>query len=262
MEQNTDASMEVHYHPHPPHKKKLKEYLFEFLMLLMAVIGGFFAENLHDNHVDREREKEYVERIIKNLELDTTDLHTFIDANNNEKEYLLQLAVLLKHYNDTGDSTSVSSIIIGGYRSIKSPLVFSSHEGVMIQLQNSGEFRTIIQDHAADSIASYQDIINDTKIANVSYNSEFEKLRDVLSQCFDISYVTNAIYFSQATFDPTDVSLPPQAVIGSLYGMRYFYNKLLQYEGLTDNYVTFTLEPQLKKAKDLIAYLKKTYDIK
>jgi hypothetical protein len=37
--------MEVHHHGHIHENKKWKEYLFEFLMIFLAVTLGFFVEN-------------------------------------------------------------------------------------------------------------------------------------------------------------------------------------------------------------------------
>ena len=37
-------TMEVHHHGHINEKKKWKEYLFQFLMLFLAVFCGFLAE--------------------------------------------------------------------------------------------------------------------------------------------------------------------------------------------------------------------------
>ena len=38
---NPAVEMEVHHHPHVHHSKKWKDYLFEFLMLFLAVTAGF-----------------------------------------------------------------------------------------------------------------------------------------------------------------------------------------------------------------------------
>ncbi|MGN6246796.1 MAG: hypothetical protein ACTHNG_00485 [Ginsengibacter sp.] len=58
--------MEVHHHPHVE-KKNFKEYFLEFLMIFLAVTLGFFAENIRENIVKREKEKHYIENIIADL---------------------------------------------------------------------------------------------------------------------------------------------------------------------------------------------------
>ena len=47
--------MEVHHHSH--HPKKWKEYITEFLMLFLAVTLGFFAENLRESYIHKEKGK-------------------------------------------------------------------------------------------------------------------------------------------------------------------------------------------------------------
>ena len=64
--------MEVHHHPDVHHKrKKFKEYFLEFLMIFLAVTIGFFAESLRERLVNNEKEKNYMESMIKDLKKDT-----------------------------------------------------------------------------------------------------------------------------------------------------------------------------------------------
>lgn len=54
------------------HKKKLKEFLFEGLMIFIAVTLGFFAENIRERISNNEKERHYIENLIKDLEKDST----------------------------------------------------------------------------------------------------------------------------------------------------------------------------------------------
>ena len=65
--------MEVHAHTNTP-LKKWTHYLWEFLMLFLAVFCGFFAENMRENVVDRHREKDYIISMIEDLKADTANL--------------------------------------------------------------------------------------------------------------------------------------------------------------------------------------------
>ncbi len=53
----TEENMEVHHHGHVHEKKKWKEYVFQFLMLFLAVFCGFLAENQREHVVENQREK-------------------------------------------------------------------------------------------------------------------------------------------------------------------------------------------------------------
>ena len=70
--------MEVHHpHHHSGHvKKKFQEYLSEFLMLFAAVTLGFFAENMREHYVEREREHQYMQSFYEDLKRDTTEIHS------------------------------------------------------------------------------------------------------------------------------------------------------------------------------------------
>ena len=61
-------NMEVHHHPDLHHEKKAwKEYILEGLMIFLAVFMGFIAESLREHIGDRDREKSYMESLVKDL---------------------------------------------------------------------------------------------------------------------------------------------------------------------------------------------------
>ncbi len=53
-------TMEVHHHPHIHSEKKWKEYLFQFLMLFLAVFCGFLAEYQLEHVIENNREKQFM----------------------------------------------------------------------------------------------------------------------------------------------------------------------------------------------------------
>lgn len=65
--------MEVHHHPEVE-KKGFKEYILEGLMIFLAVFMGFIAENIREKVTDHEREKQYMESLVKDLASDTASL--------------------------------------------------------------------------------------------------------------------------------------------------------------------------------------------
>ena len=66
--------MEVHHHPQLHHNSKpWKEYLLEYLMIVLAVITGFFAESLREHMSTKEKEKRYVNNYMEDLKKDTLE---------------------------------------------------------------------------------------------------------------------------------------------------------------------------------------------
>src|SRR5258705_13281892 len=68
--------MEVHAHSHTVPiaigRKKWTHYLWEFLMLFLAVFCGFLAENIREHRVEQLRAKEFARSLVQDLQNDTT----------------------------------------------------------------------------------------------------------------------------------------------------------------------------------------------
>jgi hypothetical protein len=89
--------MEVHHHSHPTHGKKTwKNYFWEFLMLFLAVFCGFLAEYQLEHVVEHNREKEYMQSLIEDLETDSAQLDTYIGWRRNVDQDFDSLITLLK----------------------------------------------------------------------------------------------------------------------------------------------------------------------
>ena len=58
--------MEVHAHTHTA-QKKWTHYLWEFLMLFLAVFCGFLAEYQLEHKIEKDRERQYVKALLSDL---------------------------------------------------------------------------------------------------------------------------------------------------------------------------------------------------
>ena len=73
--------MEVHHHAHtesPPAGragKKWTHYLWEFIMLFLAVFCGFLAENQREHYIEHQREKQYMRSLLEDLQTDTATIN-------------------------------------------------------------------------------------------------------------------------------------------------------------------------------------------
>ncbi|HWD89870.1 MAG TPA: hypothetical protein VG367_17180 [Mucilaginibacter sp.] len=69
--------MEVHHHPEVE-KKGLKEYILEGLMIFLAVLMGFIAENIREGITERRRAGEFAQSYYESIKKDTALLHAAI----------------------------------------------------------------------------------------------------------------------------------------------------------------------------------------
>ena len=85
-----ETEMEVHHHPQLEHKPKAwKEYLLEGLMIFVAVMMGFFAENIREGISNRAHVRELISQLDQDLSNDTAQLNVvyqgelkILDAND------------------------------------------------------------------------------------------------------------------------------------------------------------------------------------
>ena len=129
--------MEVHQHSNVHYSKKWKGYLYEFLMLFLAVSAGFFMENLRERHVENERAEILAESLFDDIQKDTTALNEAI-VFSRFKEQCIDSAIYFFHlpriqWNDT--------IIYRTCFTASRISPFDRTQGTYEQLKSSGSLR-------------------------------------------------------------------------------------------------------------------------
>ena len=245
--------MEVHHHPNAE-KKNFKEYLLEGLMIFLAVMLGFIAENVRERISDNEKGKEYVMGLVQNLKDDTTYISQVLDENHGKLDRLQKL-MMLSHedfYNQIvrKDLYQMSGSGIGYYS------VFKSNDATMQQLKNSGGLRFIRKKHAADSIAKYLIQLEAIYSAEAVYLTATNTAINASHEVLDYSVYYDSAYHNNKGF--TDKLLP--LLITDPYKLKVFFNKVDFELGATRMYV-MNLERRKPFMIDLLNYLKKEYDL-
>jgi hypothetical protein len=146
--------MEVHAHTHTP-RKKWTHYLWEFLMLFLAVFCGFLAEYQLEQTIERHKEKEYIQSMIEDAKTDTANIHTAISFNMKRISRLDLLANKCFNYGAPGNSDA--DIYRLYFTCLRHPDFITPTERTMTQLKNAGGMRLLRKRVAADSILKYDD---------------------------------------------------------------------------------------------------------
>jgi len=140
-------------HPHPPHYKasSLKEHILHFFMLFLAILGGAFAENYREHHLERTKEKDYFKSLILDLNEDIENIDNTIKLKNIKVSQSEQLIDLLS--GPMLDSNSKDIYYFS--RLLTQRDNFHGAEGTIDQLQYSGGFRLIESDSVVNGINKY-----------------------------------------------------------------------------------------------------------
>lgn len=137
-------------------KRNWTSYIKEFLMLFLAVFCGFLAENYRDNLSEKQREKQFILSYIEDLKVDTATIHANLIFQKKKREQLDSLTYLLREQKIKGYESEL--YYLG--RLLVRTSRFQSNDRTISQLKSSGTLRLIRNENAADSIISYQKLVD------------------------------------------------------------------------------------------------------
>jgi hypothetical protein len=131
--------MEVHHHAHHD-RKTWKSYIWEFLMLFLAVFCGFLAEYQLEHKIEKDRTEELAKSFYQELKNDS------ITAELKVKNRLKQEAALDYMINFFRDSSfdHLSKQFQINYQygiNFRTPIIFEPRTIILDQLRNSGSLR-------------------------------------------------------------------------------------------------------------------------
>lgn len=242
--------MEVHHHPELPHskKKKFKEYFLEFLMIFLAVLMGFIAENIREHLSDNAKEYEYVNGMIKNLEIDTVNLNASI---NGSKKIIAGIDTLRSIPKEKlSDKKYQDSLYLYTLKYLFTLNIFKTDDATLIQLRNAGGYRLIRKEGVLDSIANLESQINVIGIQYGFLSAGVTKAFDDASAIFDLNGYTK---FAANPATNILISTDKDKI-------NSFYNQCFMVVVQNRNYTQY-LKEHLRYCTMLIGYLKKQYGI-
>jgi hypothetical protein len=131
--------MEVHAHTHTP-RKKWTHYLWEFLMLFLAVFCGFLAENFREHKVEQQRAKELAISFYDELKRDSVTMQT-VQMNRLKRDS--SFTYLKKYFRDSSitNCSKKFSIDFNYAFIVFGSNIFEPKDAILDQLKNSGSLR-------------------------------------------------------------------------------------------------------------------------
>ena len=134
-------------------------------MLFLAVFCGFLAENLREHYVEKRHEKQFMISLVKDLELDTTQLNRIQRFRQDRLADIDSLTVFFA-------ATDPKMVPLNKYnliRALLGSMYFFQNSGTLDQLKNSGGLRLINNRSIVDSIEAY-----DQQIKRMVVRDHFE----------------------------------------------------------------------------------------
>ncbi len=251
--------MEVHHHSHTPDsyrdkRKKWTHYLWEFVMLFLAVFCGFLAEYQLEHVIDHQREKKYILSLLEDLKTDTSTILSYLRTQQTRVSRMDSLIHLLV----TGDYKKMGSKTYFIARQVSAGRIIFA-DGTMQQLKNAGGLRLIKKQVVIDSIMAY-----DIAVRRQTYQEDIAvgmvvRFREIAEDVFHAGIFYEIVDSSgRSVFPPT--GNPPlitnDPLIINKMAVRASYVAHIQ---KTNIVLAYSLK---SKAALLIEFLKKEYKIK
>lgn len=246
--------MEVHHHTAPQKEKHFKHYLFEFLMLFLAISAGFLVENQREHYVENKREKIFIISFVEDLKQDTTNI------NSNMQLRAWKISVmdsLIKVLNSPDPNQDGPSVYYWGRRVTRSTL-FQPNDRTIKQLKNSGGLRLIRNQKASDAIMRYDQLID--YINYLQNNRETQELTEIypfLAKLFDgnvLETMIKGIEINRPSGNPKLRSTDKNLILD----LTYF---LHQYKSSSIVIIT-RLQTLKQAATETIQFLQEEYRLK
>ena len=244
--------MEVHAHSHTP-RKKWTHYFWEFLMLFLAVFCGFWAEYQLEHQIERDREKKFIQTFIEDLKVDTAAINANLVFQKRKKTQLDSLTYLLSEQKIKGYENELYYLA----RILVRTTRFQSNDRTITQLKYSGSLRLIRNENAADSIISYQKLV-DYILQNIDDERIERRAADpILARIFDPFVFDKMLDEFNSVNKPTNNPPLRSYDISLQQDFAFIINQL---KG-SNIIISTRLKLLNEKAKNTIAFLKKEYHL-
>ena len=242
--------MEVHAHTHTP-RKKWTHYLWEFLMLFLAVFCGFLAENQREHMVEHQREKQFARQVLADLRTDSLFFVKRMASMEKIMKMHKQFFQLMTGPVKPSDKDILSHCL---------PLLYAFDVQVTTatydQMKTSGSLRYIQDEELRNTLQQYYEVL----LPRISRASDMENhyfsdnLNPFLLKHFrvqDYDFFSDTVKTSSPVImNRTDQS--DQELLNLVEG--YGGSHLVIQERL--------MIPAVKKLNELIGFLKKEYHLK
>jgi hypothetical protein len=121
-------------------------------MLFLAVFLGFLAENFREHAVEKEREKQYMQSLLNDLDKDTATINAALPLKQMRIDAADSVFLFFK---DHHVATTISGKLFRTMRRTGYDLRIIRNNITLNQLKNAGGMRLVRSKQVADSIAVY-----------------------------------------------------------------------------------------------------------
>ncbi len=117
-----------------------KKYVFEFVMLFLAVFLGFVAENARENFAEKQQAMELAKSFYDELRNDSIEVAAKIEGRIKKEQ---SIEYMVNFFRDSSLASSSKALTINFIwaMTVRTPIIFTPRTVVLEQLKSSGSLR-------------------------------------------------------------------------------------------------------------------------
>jgi hypothetical protein len=164
--------MALNYQP-KVNRKKVQIYFLEFIMTTLAIILGFFAENVRESSIDKKVTNQYLETFQQELRNNQIVFNNYDSIFNNIMPAEDSIVNIFYQRKENKNLYTIGRLLAKTRRFITPPISISAYQ----QMVNSGGLKNILNLALKDSMAVYSELIQQIE----NYNAYIFDLRSANS---------------------------------------------------------------------------------
>lgn len=205
-------NMEVHHHAHHGGKKNWKSYIWEFVMLFLAVFCGFLAEWRLEQMIEHHREEEYIHSMVEDIHADVEQTGKLITQVEGR---IGMMDSLLAALSSDGIHQNSSKAYELWMKSIGFP-DFVQNDRTIQQLKSSGALRIIRNRPVSDKIMEYDQAVRQIAVTQNNMNAVAAN-SSLFNQTFDF------IQLAKKSGQPVPLTDGGKKLLNEAYANRSFW---------------------------------------
>ncbi len=234
--------------PAENHSKKWNHYLFDFIMLFLAIIAGFFVDNKREEYMERLKANQFSKQLLTDLRLDSL---LFEKRNKDIQSLQPGFDKLLGML--TQDATVENKEVLETLLPLAYVFDFPVTTTTYNQMKSSGALRYIENQELTAHLQDYYDVLLPRSINTANVSLDFYSLN---INPFYLKHIRIQDYDS---FNDTLINKNPVIIDRTKQTDQELANIMGNYRALLKIQVITMNNPALDKIKETIEILKDEY---
>jgi hypothetical protein len=188
------------------------KYIFEFVLIFLAVFLGFLADNFRDEYLEKQEANKLAKSFYEELRSDSVAVASRVEGRIRKEQAIDYLVSFLKDSSLSTESKALSINFLWA-TTVRTPTIFTTRTVVLEQLKSSGSIRYFKSDYLQKLVGDLSvaiDYINERQALEASVYKEYIEPIFLDHMDFDFQYklFSTGIFDRLGVYENSDEHIP------------------------------------------------------